>query len=293
MDAWPDTLRLAINGKLGSKASRDEEIESVADRTMSKAVKFLADMGLYPYSQMMRRYCREVDAVCAQSRAFVEHARSYGAVGDIPIFHLASEKKSDLHVTEDGASPDSSALRLAYLGSMGRVYDLPTVVLAVVQLRQEGYDLSLDLIGEGEQRSQLEAMVEQRGQNEAIRFHGYLNGQELEAVLVNAQVGIIPMHPGSGVAIPYKGPHYLSYGLYVINSLPGELNRMLGGYACGVSYQAGRVDSLAAAITEILAKKSEINSLRRNSIALFEDRFESARIHARMAEWILGIGSSG
>ncbi|HKK19436.1 MAG TPA: glycosyltransferase family 4 protein [Opitutales bacterium] len=270
MDAWPEALLLAA---VGSEARRYEGMKVWAAKLM-----------LTPYYQMMQRYCREADAICAQSQTFAEYARSFGAAGDIPVFHLAAHTPSQLPPSHPSTP---SALRLVYLGSMGRIYDLRTLVESVRQLRTEGLAVELDLIGEGERRVGLEALVEAQGLSAGVRFHGFLEGEALDRIMKRGDVGIIPMHPGSGVVIPYKGPHYLSFGLYVISSLPGELMELLENNACGSFYRAGDVESLREEIRQLAMQPERVKQGRAGALRLFEKDFESDAVHADMAEWLV------
>ena len=68
MDAWPETLLLAARRFPGGK---------VIGRCL-----------LTPYARQFRRYCREVDGICAQSEGFADYARAQGAPVRPEIFYL-------------------------------------------------------------------------------------------------------------------------------------------------------------------------------------------------------------
>lgn len=293
MDAWPETLQLALQG-----SSMPAAVASVIGR-----------VGLWPYARWMRRYCREADAVCAQSEAFATHARDYGAVGEIGVFRLAAGSPDKLgprfaqqgqsECQETGTSLGSEGdpefgesvsgepvLRLVYLGSMGRVYDLGTLVDAVLCLLREGRSVELDLVGEGEQRAALEGRVAAAGQASAIHFHGYQSGEALGDILRRADIGVIPMDPESQVAVPYKAADYLSFGLVLVNSLPGELEAMLDCYGCGTPYTAGNVDSLVAAIRPWLKQSALLERGREGARRLFESEFDGKKVYGAMADFL-------
>lgn len=278
MDAWPDTLQLAL-----------QRIGSEERGVRSALLEAFGACALYPYRRMMQRYCREADAICAQSKAFAAHARDYGAEGGISVFHLASKGGDGPSTGKKELRTDKpqSTLRLLYLGSMGRVYDLDTLVRAVVELVKSNHDITLDCVGDGEQRADLEKLVATHGMDEEIRFHGYLEGDELSEVMQGADVGIIPMHPSSGVVMPYKAPHYLSFGLYVVNSLPGELDGLLREYGCGESYVAGDVENLSVVLSRLSANLDVVREASEAALNLFENYFESDRIHSSMAQWLI------
>jgi glycosyltransferase involved in cell wall biosynthesis len=146
----------------------------------------------------------------------------------------------------------------------------------------------MDLVGEGEQKAALEARVAAAGQESAIRFHGYLSGEALAGVLATADVGVIPMEPASKVAVPYKAADYLSCGLVLVNSLPGELEVMLDSYACGCSYTAGNIGSLVSALRHWLDDREALDRGKVGARQLFEAEFDATRIYPAMADWVVG-----
>lgn len=294
MDAWPNTLlQLILQGSaVGSGASG---VERCCSKMIGSAKTAIGQVVLWPYSRMMRRYCREADAICAQSQAFAQYARSFGAIVDIPVFHLCAqaqpEPSDSLQATDHSSlsapeGRDKGPLQLVYLGAMGRIYDLSTLVDAVIRLSDSGCSLHLDMIGGGEQRTILESTVAASGKGSVIQFHGFLQGAALDARLAQADVGIIPMHPESGVAIPYKGPQYLSFGLYILSSLKGELMEKLEQSDCGAHYPAGDSPALAAQIQKLAQDPQILENGKSKALKLFVEQFDRQVVHAAMAEWV-------
>ena len=115
--------------------------------------------------------------------------------------------------------------RIAYVGGVGRTYDLDTV-------RRAAESLGMDLAVAG-------------GDN-------YLGQKELEEFLSGCDVGVIPMSGDSWVGLPNKLFDYAKAGLPVVSSLGGETAALLKKYACGATYRAGDVMSLAEAVEAAL-----------------------------------------
>jgi len=284
MDAWPEVLAQALR--------KPPRPRSAGGTPPSKGGEFfsrIGRVGLWPYFRMLRRACREADAVCAQSQAFADYARGFGATGTIPVYYLGSQG-NDFGVGDSSKvlseGEPKGPLRILYLGSMGRVYDLETLVDAVLQLLKAGVDLQLDLVGEGAQRGALESLVQAAGQEEAISFHGYLTGPALAEVVRRADFGVVPMWPGSQVAVPYKVCDYLAAGLAVVNSLPGELADMLAEYGCGFAYEAGRTDDLVEVLQALIRNPQGIEEARSGAQRLFSDVFDAEKIYPKYSAWL-------
>ena len=301
MDAWPRALRFAFTG---SK-------RGVLLRAFSSIL-------LYPYKRMMQNYCVKADVISAQSKAFANYAQSLGARNEPAVFYLGGvrhlekpkEESEELRETQQEVMPGkpyatansrnsrptepltSRPLNLIYLGSMGKLYDLETVVLGVIRLLDEGFSIRLDLLGDGEQRKLLEPVVAKTPWGKCVRFCGFLKGDRLAAALGRADLGIVPMHPESSVAVPYKLFDYLSASLPVINSLPGELQDQLDIFKCGRFYNAGNVDSYIDAIKFWLERPNSLEVAKVSALALFEQCFEAQKIYPAMADFLLALGKA-
>ncbi len=173
---------------------------------------------------------------------------------------------------------EASPFTLVYIGSMGRSYDLETVVDAVK--RMDGVEL--EIAGSGPKEQSLRARA---ADCPRIRFHGYLADDALQALLARADAGVVPMFPDSCVGIPYKLADYAAAGLRVLNSLPGEAAELVSRFAAGVSYKAGDVDSLVAAVQEIRRPAPGF------SPEAFRDAFDAKRIYAGYVAFVEGCGS--
>lgn len=288
MDTWPETLLQAAPAWA-----------IVAARLV-----------LWPYRHMLRRACRGSNAICAQSKAFAGFARHHGAGTNIHVCYLGAEaavktcatgklddKPSGSSLLLGGEESETgkldaievkAPLRLLYLGSMGRSYDLETVVDVVAQLNGDSAGtgeccVECVFIGDGEKRSALEARAVP-----GVRFTGYLTGTALRAELTRADLGLVPFFPESGVAVPYKAGEYLAYGLPILNTIKGELSEHLAHYSCGVDYRAGSADSLLSAVRHYLEQPEVLAQARQKARACFQAHFDRATIYPAWAEWVLG-----
>ncbi len=268
MDAWPDNFLMLAPALPGAKA----------------ALK----IALGAWAKSAREACQGADGVSAQSTAFAQWAQDRGA-GRVYVCYLGANSLRDDGV--DAENRDES-LRLLYLGAMGRAYDLETLVRAVAMLRKKGANVRLDLAGEGAKEAALKQLAHELGVADAITFHGYVQGDAIQNLLVSADLGVIPMFPESLVAVPYKAGEYLAAGLPIINSLPGELERLLAERSCGAFYQAGDVNSLAGAISRYIQQEDQLSAERQRARGLFAERFDRTKTYESWADWIEQIAQS-
>lgn len=98
------------------------------------------------------------------------------------------------------------------------------------------------------------------------------------------------MSPESLVSVPYKAGDYLSAGLAVVTSLPGELAQLLEKFGCGVSYKFGDVDSLAGSIARLHSEYDD--RVTENARKLFHAHFNQKSIYPAFADWLEGLAGA-
>ena len=243
MDAWPETF----------------------ERLAPKGFRWLAHLLLTPWRidarLMIYRKADLVTGVCKRYRELTGREDYYLAYHGIEL----NNREQGTGNGERGRFAGSTRrIRLVYAGNLGKTYDLATVVKAV----EANGDFELDVAGFGEFSSACPR----------VRFHGLLSASDLQALLGQCDIGIVPMKADSWVGIPYKFCDYSQAGLAIVSSLGGESSALLETYRCGVSYDAGDVESLAAAIRKAMALD------RGASRTMCAAEFDAARIYDAYVE---------
>lgn len=215
-------------------------------------------MLLWRQQARARRIYREADlitGVCGRYRELSRRADYYLAYHGV-----------ELGEDRMGMGSDGRSIRLVYAGSLGRTYDLDTVLKAV----EQNADFTLDIAGRWN-----------RAVPPRVRVHGYLAESKLHELLGECDVGIIPMPAASWVGIPYKLGDYAKAGLRIVSSLGGESAVLLEKYRCGVTYRAGDPVSLTAAIRQAVTLD------RQASRRMCETEFDAKRIYAEYVNRVL------
>ena len=215
MDAWPETF----------------------ERLVPKGLRWLTKPFLAGMYRTARRIYREADLVTG----VCERYRKLTGREDYYLAYHGIELSGDLGsgIRDQGWFAGSTRkIRLVYAGNLGKTYDLETVVKAV----ETNGDFELDVAGFGEFKCECPR----------VRFHGLLSEQDLQTLLGQCDVGIVPMRPDSWVGVPYKFCDYSQAGLAIVSSLGGESSALLEKYRCGATYNAGDIASLVAAIRKAM-----------------------------------------
>jgi glycosyltransferase involved in cell wall biosynthesis len=210
-------------------------------------------------------------------------------------------------VTTQSSSPNKP-LKAVYLGAMGQGYDLMTILKVAARWNAEGqFPVQIHFAGTGTQLSKLKAEAGEHGliqatnhqssainhQSSAINdsprivFHGQLNKDSVDELLLSSDVALVPNKPDSLVACPYKAGEYAAAGLPMLSCLGGELNQLLSEWNAGSKYTEGDAASLQAAFEKYVTDTERLNLHSRNAREMAEALFDRNKTYLALADFVL------
>jgi glycosyltransferase involved in cell wall biosynthesis len=172
-------------------------------------------------------------------------------------------------------------VRLVWLGRMReekRISDLPKIAL---RLSERGVPWSLDIMGDGEERSQLVNDVARLGLAADVRFHPWGTPREVAALLATSDVLLLP---SNREGMPITVMEALSHGCAVVASRVSGVedyeNHALAS-GCYWVHQVGDIGEAAAQVEAAHALDPQVRSERARNLA--EAEFSVARTTERYA----------
>ena len=114
------------------------------------------------------------------------------------------------------APPAGDGFRLIYHGTFARRLGLDLAVRAVARVRDRIPGLRFDIIGDGEQRSELEALVAELDVADVVRLSpGFVPTCDLPAMVRGADLALIPSRNtiGTSLMLPTKMLEYVCMGI--------------------------------------------------------------------------------
>lgn len=179
---------------------------------------------------------------------------------------LGESRCSTLHVIHMGtAVPDQNdacfaknnrKFHIASIGNLIEVKGHRYLIEACQLLRQRGFRFVCHLIGDGPLRSDLEAMVQQCGLQESVRFLGALPHDEVIRMLREREIDVV-VHPsvetssGEHEGIPVALMETLAHRVPAISTESGAIPELLGDGA-GVLVKPADAAALADAIQRVV-----------------------------------------
>ncbi len=134
---------------------------------------------------------RSADLVAPVSHDLAQHVRSLAPGTRVRVV----ENPVDTAVFHPAAPPrqqPGSATRLLTVAALTEKKGHLDLLHALADLRRDGHDLALDLVGDGELRSALQQRVGELGLDGAVRFHGERSKAQVAEAMRAAQLFVLP-----------------------------------------------------------------------------------------------------
>ena len=136
--------------------------------------------------------------------------------------------------------------RLLYIGRLVAVKGVDTLIKAIALLKDRGVIVSLDILGDGEVRAELEKLADDLGIAEQISFRGMV----LEKEEYYKTDGIFVCPSVCQEAFGISVIEAMSRGLICVASKVGGIPEIISDDRQGILFEAGNVNALADAILE-------------------------------------------
>ncbi|MDO3704285.1 glycosyltransferase family 4 protein [Micromonospora sp. C28SCA-DRY-2] len=168
---------------------------------------------------------------------------------------------------------DPATRRIVYVGVINEQDHVDRAVLAAERLAarrgRDGWEMVI--AGDGECLPELRSMVDERGLGDLVRFTGWLQAPEVDALLRDATLGIQPdiFSDMTNLSTMAKTVEYMARGLPVVAVDLLETRRTAGD--AGRYVATGSGDEFAEALDELLDDPSRLARMR----AIARERFTS------------------
>ena len=125
-----------------------------------------------------------------------------------------------------------------------------------------------------------------------ISFTGFLNGAELNDLFKNSDVGIACYIKNTSQSVTYKLFDYLSSGLPIISSLPGEMAGIISKYGVGYYFEPEDPHALYSVIVNILNNKPKLMEMKIKALEVTRCFGDSKFVYGGLVNFLEGIHKS-
>ncbi len=256
-------------------------------------IPLISDAVFYPMNRQADKIYALADDIVAVSQTYADRAlRVNEKCKEAKVVYLGTDKsvfdKYALPCLKSGV-PDE--LKIAYVGSLGRSYDIASVIKAIQQVKSE-QPLRLVVMGEGEMRQSLEEYAKACGIT--CTFTGNLPYPQMAECLSGCDIAVNPICKGSAGSIINKVGDYAMAGVPVVNTQESqEYQNLLEKYYAGINCKCEDVDDIAKALQLLADDETLRKEMADNSRRLGIDKFDRGTNYQKMVDCILRENTRG
>jgi glycosyltransferase involved in cell wall biosynthesis len=262
----PELIPVGIKlKKLGKKVIFDSHEDVGKDILSKKYLKFYSNYIVsYLYKVFEKLACAKLDAIIAATPYIRDKFLDINPNSvDINNFPLLGE----LENTTDWIEKRDEVV---YVGGIARIRGIEQLVKAFGLID----DVRLNLAGVFSEQS-LEDSIKKLGEWGAVNELGFLNRQEVNAVLAKSKAGLVTLHPIINYidALPVKMFEYMAAGIPVIASNFSLWREIVEGNQCGVCVDPLDPKAIGEAIQYLIDHPAQAEQMGKNGRNAVEEKY--------------------
>ena len=226
-DLWPDAFKMAFH------------------------VPVLSSVVFFPFKQKAKFIYKNADGLSAVSQTYLNYMLSIRGSNNCPtsFAYLGNDFSAEkIEVLKKQAKNNNNYFTIGYAGSLGKSYDLETVIKAISILQEEGINnIRFFIMGDGDKREKLEDMA--KTLNVKCLFFGQLRFDDMMIKLLESDVTVNCINKNSVASIINKVGDYALAGKPTINTLKSkEYADLLESFGAGLNVEPDNPEAMAGAI---------------------------------------------
>ncbi len=212
-------------------------------------------------------------------------------IGDL----YGSEIAAKVHIVRCGVdvtryqpveAGDDERLNLLCVASLQPYKGHRFLIQACAELRRLGVDFRCELIGDGECRGEVEALIEQLALGDAVHLHGAQSAEQVRQALARASVFVLPSivtESGKMEGIPVALMEAMALELAVVSSRISGIPELIQDGHTGRLTEPGDAAQIAAILAELWNDPPQRRRLgrqaRQHVLAQFDLAYNTKKLH--------------
>ena len=257
-----------------------------------KLLQPIAKLLLFRAFRKMRHLCQQASGIMGICESYQAYGLKFaGRKADRRdhIFYLgyanpqiSDEKMANARQWCEDHGLATSKMNVCFFGTIGKFFDLQTVLSAARDLKDKA-DIQWILCGDG---SSVEDLKTQAKDLQNVKFPGWVNGPQIQALMEKCDVGLAPYRRGAHMALPNKPFEYMSGRLAVLSSIQNELPNILAEHKCGLTYTPDSVEHLKSTVLAMYDSAEQTKSMGRHGHDLWKHNFTSDIVFANALSFL-------
>ncbi|NEO88220.1 MAG: glycosyltransferase family 4 protein [Spirulina sp. SIO3F2] len=161
--------------------------------------------------------------------------------------------------------------RLLYVGRLSAAKGLPVLLESLVSLRSQFPQLQLTVVGDGEDRAELEALTQELGLAGMVNYVGYKSQTEVREVMQQTDVFVLPSF---AEGVPVALMEAMAAQVPVVTTRIAGISELVDDGVSGYLVPPGSKTALREAIANLVAKPERRNSFGQAGRAKVEREFD-------------------
>lgn len=236
----------------------------------------ISDFIFYPMMKKADYIYRAADEIIAVSETYVNRAlaSNKSTKKGLSVFLGTELAYFDKLAKMNNINKPSDEIWVAYIGTLGHSYDLPSVIDALYILKTKGIkNIKFIVMGDGPLKSKfMDYALKKRID---ANFTGRLEYSEMVKILVKCDIAVNPIIKGAAGSIINKVGDYAASGLPVLNTQENEeYRKLLTEYKAGINCENDNPEDLADKLFKLYNNVSLRKELGANNRRLAEEKFD-------------------
>lgn len=262
-----------------------------------KWIRPIIKIVLFDYIRKTKYLFKHCDAITAISEGYLNWGLTWSKRIKKPedrVFTLGYDKvvNSDASYAEyfSGIGLDASKIIVWFVGTFGQTYNLNTVIkVAQILKTNKRNDIQFVFTGDGEKMAEWSQLA---GDLKNVVFTGWVNKDQLNYLSSIADIGLMAYRSDATQGLPNKLFEYMSAGIPIISSLPGETEELLNISKSGLHYNADNAEMLLDQLLFLAYNADKRNEFGENGLRVFEKEYSSDVVYTKLVEYLEKYGNN-
>ncbi|WP_206425319.1 glycosyltransferase [Staphylospora marina] len=211
---------------------------------------------------------RDCDVLVAVSRPLKEQIVERLHIDPDKILVVPNGVDTHFYRPQEGESRDSDMFTVGFVGSILAWQGLDHLIRAVGELREEGIDVRVIIVGDGLVKAELEEMTREAGLADRITFTGRVPADEVPAWISRFDVGFsgqVDLKTQKMYHSPLKIYEYMSMAKPVVASAHDDARMLIEGKETGFLFRPGDVEDLKGALKRAISSRDRLPEMGRTA----------------------------